>query len=174
MVKAKLAELDTALYFAVFRPQPKNWCRLAALALSKSGNGGLYVLVALGCALFLEQLGRQFALTAVLAFAIERPLYFYCKNRFARLRPCDCFAVKALLKPSDKFSLPSGHSAGAWLFATCLMEQIPSLSLALIVWACGVSLSRVIVGVHYPLDVVLGGAMGSACAALAIIIIGSL
>ncbi|PAY03080.1 phosphatase PAP2 family protein [Pseudoalteromonas sp. HM-SA03] len=173
MMKAKLAELDTALYFVVFCPKPRNWFRLIALGLSKSGNGGLYVLVAIACALFMEQLGQQLALTVILAFVIERPLYFYLKNRFARLRPCDCYAVKALLTPSDKFSLPSGHSAGAWLYATCLMEQIPLAAFPLMIWASGVSLSRVIVGVHYPLDVVLGAAMGVACASLAIVILGN-
>ncbi|WP_440054399.1 phosphatase PAP2 family protein [Pseudoalteromonas sp. T1lg65] len=173
-MKTKLAELDTALYFIVFCPRPKHWQRLAALGLSKSGNGGLYVLVAILCALFLEQLGQRFALTAVLAFLIERPLYFYLKNRIARLRPCDCHAVQALLTPSDKFSLPSGHSAGAWLYATCLMEQIPVLSLPLVIWASGVSVSRVVVGVHYPLDVIVGGLMGTACASVAIVIIGSI
>ena len=55
------------------------------------------------------------------------------------------------------------HSAGAWLYATCLMEQIPLAAFPLMIWASGVSLSRVIVGVHYPLDVVLGAAMGVAC-----------
>ncbi|MDW7549231.1 phosphatase PAP2 family protein [Pseudoalteromonas sp. McH1-7] len=173
-MKAKLAELDTALYFVVFCPKPRNWFRLIALGLSKSGNGGLYVLVAIACALFLEPLGQQFALTVMVAFVIERPLYFYFKNRFARLRPCDCYAVKALLTPSDKFSLPSGHSAGAWLYATCLIEHLPLATFPLMIWATGVSLSRVIVGVHYPLDVVLGAIMGIACASVAILMLGSL
>ncbi|BBN82799.1 phosphatase PAP2 family protein [Pseudoalteromonas sp. A25] len=174
MMKGKLAQLDTALYFAVFTPSPKHWWRIAALGLSKSGNGGLYVLLAIGCAIFLEQLGQTFALTAVLAFALERPLYFYLKKRIARVRPCDCFSQKALLTPGDKFSLPSGHSAGAWLYATCLAEQLPVLSIPLVIWAVGVSLSRVVVGVHYPLDVVVGALMGVGCASLAIGLIGML
>ncbi|WP_105166912.1 phosphatase PAP2 family protein [Pseudoalteromonas sp. T1lg23B] len=173
-MKSKLAQLDTALYFAVFTPSPKHWWRLIALGFSKSGNGGLYVLMALLCAIFLEQLGQLFALTTVLAFAMERPIYFYVKNRIARVRPCDCFAQKALLTPSDKFSLPSGHSAGAWLYATCLSEHLPILSIPLIIWAIGVSLSRVVVGVHYPLDVIVGALMGVGCASLAIGIVGTL
>ncbi|MBQ4850487.1 phosphatase PAP2 family protein [Pseudoalteromonas sp. MMG012] len=173
-MKGKLAQLDTVLYFAVFTPSPKNWWRVVALAFSKSGNGGLYILLALICAVFLEPLGQKFALTAVLAFAIERPLYFFLKKRIARVRPCDCFALKALLTPADKFSLPSGHSAGAWLYAICVIEHLSVPLWPLMLWASGVSLSRVVVGVHYPLDVVVGAMMGIGCASLAIFLVGIL
>ncbi|TMO58730.1 phosphatase PAP2 family protein [Pseudoalteromonas aurantia] len=173
-MKGKLAQLDTVLYFAVFTPSPKHWWRIIALAFSKSGNGGLYILLALVCALFFEQLGQQFALTAILAFAIERPLYFYLKKRIARVRPCDCYALKALLTPADKFSLPSGHSAGAWLYAVCIVEHLSVHWWLLFTWAAGVSLSRVVIGVHYPLDVVVGALMGICCASLSIFLVGML
>lgn len=173
-MRDRLAQLDTVLYFAVFTPSPNHWWRIIALALSKSGNGGLYVVLALISAIFFESLGQQFALTVILAFAIERPLYFWLKKRIARERPCDCYALKALLTPADKFSLPSGHSAGAWLYAMCVIEHLTVYGWPLLIWAAGVSLSRVVVGVHYPLDVVVGALMGIGCASVAIFLVGML
>ncbi|WP_063356891.1 phosphatase PAP2 family protein [Pseudoalteromonas luteoviolacea] len=174
MMKAQIIKLDTALYFALYKPKRGPWFKWLMLMLSKSGNGGLYVVLALLNGYFMGKVGVTFFQTVLLAFAIERPLYFVLKNHFARVRPCDCLAVKAMLTPSDKFSLPSGHSAGAWLYATCLMEVYPVLTIPLIVWAMGVSLSRVLVGVHYPIDVIIGALMGSGCAVLAIDILGEL
>ncbi|MCF2910244.1 MULTISPECIES: phosphatase PAP2 family protein [Pseudoalteromonas] len=173
-MKTQIIKLDTALYFALYKPECKPWFKMVMLALSKSGNGGLYVVLGILSALFMDSVGQQFALCAVVAFAIERPLYLYLKNRIARVRPCDCLAVKAMLTPSDKFSMPSGHSAGAWLYATCLMEHFPALALPLMLWASGVSLSRIVVGVHYPIDVILGAMIGSGCALLAIGVVGEL
>ena len=167
MIK-KLIQLDTAIYFAVFKPQANRIVKLLMRLLSKSGNGGLYVLLALISALFFDVLGQKFALTVLLAFAIERPLYFVLKKRIARPRPCDQFGLDSLLTPADKFSLPSGHSAGAWLYGVCVTFYIPHLMIPIFLWASGVSISRVVVGVHYPLDILAGGVMGSACALLAI------
>ncbi|KZN48973.1 phosphatase PAP2 family protein [Pseudoalteromonas luteoviolacea] len=173
-MKAQIIKLDTALYFALYKPKRRKWFNWLMLMLSKSGNGGLYVILALLNAYFMGKVGNTFVQTVLLAFAIERPLYFLLKKYFARARPCDCLAVKAMLTPSDKFSMPSGHSAGAWLYATCLMEVYPVLTIPLCVWAAGVSLSRVLVGVHYPIDVILGALMGSGCAMLAIGMLGDL
>ena len=41
-------------------------------------------------------------------------------------------------------------------------------------WASGVAASRVIIGVHYPADVVIGAVMGSSCAVLAVMVVGSI
>ncbi|ESP94076.1 MULTISPECIES: phosphatase PAP2 family protein [Pseudoalteromonas] len=174
MMKAQIIKLDTALYFALYKPKRRKWFNWLMLMLSKSGNGGLYVILALLNGYFMGSDGSAFVQMVLVAFAIERPLYFVMKKHFARIRPCDCLAVKAMLTPSDKFSLPSGHSAGAWLYATCLIDVYPVLTIPLLIWAAGVSLSRVLVGVHYPIDVVLGAVMGSGCALLAIGILGEL
>jgi len=34
----------------------------------------------------------------------------------------------------------------------------------LLLWACGVAVSRVILGVHFPGDILAGAALGSICA----------
>jgi len=73
--------------------------------------------------------------------------------------------------PSDKFSLPSGHSAGAFVVATILTMYFPAFMAVWFIWAAGVAASRVIVGVHYPADVIVGAVIGSSCAVLAVMVV---
>ncbi|WP_138760440.1 bifunctional phosphatase PAP2/diacylglycerol kinase family protein [Modestobacter altitudinis] len=88
------------------------------------------------------------------------------KRVFQRVRP-DLAAVssaRALRRPPDSLSFPSGHSASAAAFATGVALESPALGALIAPFALGVGYSRVHVGVHYPGDVAAGMAVGSAVA----------
>jgi undecaprenyl-diphosphatase len=57
-------------------------------------------------------------------------------------------------------SFPSGHATVSFACATVLGLAIPRLRWPLLALAALVALSRVYVGVHYPLDVLAGGVLG--------------
>lgn len=59
-------------------------------------------------------------------------------------------------------SFPSGHTASAFAFATAVGGELPWLSFPLHLLATTVAYSRVHTGVHYPLDAVIGAALGAA------------
>ena len=61
-------------------------------------------------------------------------------------------------------SLPSGHSASAFAFATAVGQTIPAASVPLNVAAAAVAYSRVHTGVHYPADTIVGAAIGVSAA----------
>jgi undecaprenyl-diphosphatase len=87
------------------------------------------------------------------------------KDVFDRPRPFEELgAADPLLRGTVGESLPSGHAstsfAGAVILAYLVRRAIPMLfALALLI-----SLSRVYVGVHYPLDLLAGAALGAAVA----------
>ncbi|HET6501319.1 MAG TPA: phosphatase PAP2 family protein [Amycolatopsis sp.] len=63
-------------------------------------------------------------------------------------------------------SFPSGHSASAAAFAAGVALEWPLLAAPVGVLAAGVAASRVVTGVHYPSDVIAGGALGLGAGAL--------
>ncbi|CEL31683.1 phosphatidylglycerophosphatase B [Pseudomonas fluorescens] len=87
------------------------------------------------------------------------------KQFFARVRP------EVLTDPITSFSMPSGHSSGAFaLFLTLGVlagrGQPPRLRLTWLLIACipalSIALSRVYLGAHWPTDI-LAGAMLASC-----------
>jgi undecaprenyl-diphosphatase len=69
--------------------------------------------------------------------------------------------------PHD-LSFPSGHAATSFAGATMLAAFAPRLAPALYVLAAAIAFSRVYVGVHWPLDVLGGAALGAALALVAL------
>ena len=95
------------------------------------------------------------------AYLVELPLYFILKNLIRRPRPCHALVGgSASLEPADKFSLPSGHTAAAFVMATSIYFIYPEFIYFAALWAISVGCSRVILGVHYPLDILAGALLG--------------
>lgn len=133
--------------------------------ISHSGDGVLYV--AYGAYLAWTELAadRLLLVCALVAFAVERPLYFVLKNGFKRHRPQDALNdFRSFIIPSDKFSFPSGHTSAAFVMATLLSSFHPALTLPAYIWAGLVGLSRIFLGVHFPTDILVGAAMGTSIA----------
>jgi PAP2 superfamily/Diacylglycerol kinase catalytic domain len=70
----------------------------------------------------------------------------------------------ALVPRPGSFSVPSGHSASAFAFATAASRELPGLAPLLMPLAGGVAWSRVRTGVHHRADVLLGSAIGAGLA----------
>ncbi len=133
--------------------------------VSRTGDGPLYVLLGVGL-YFLEGLESLFLQALLLAFTIERPLYFVLKNSFKRNRPQQALKnFNSLVKPADQFSFPSGHTSAAFMVATIIGFFIPVLILPLLFWAVSVGFSRVVLGVHFPTDTMMGMVLGASVAA---------
>jgi undecaprenyl-diphosphatase len=108
----------------------------------------------------------------LLAFATNLILYYLIKNMIKRERPYRAIKdLKNLIVPPDKYSFPSGHTAGAFIIAQIVGFQFPALHGPLLIWAALVGLSRIILRVHYPTDVIAGTVLGLCTSALGMVIL---
>ena len=89
------------------------------------------------------------------------------KRAFGRVRPFLADPrVKALVRPSTSGSWPSGHTTRVTVMAAVLGDMLPEHRAEIWTRARDYAQSRVIGGMHYPLDLEAGGRAGSAMAAL--------
>ena len=134
----------------------------ATRLLSKTGDGYLQLLSPLIVYIIEPQLAKPFIILLLTAFAIERPLYFLLKNTLKRRRPPDIIPdFTSIVNPSDEFSFPSGHTMAAFVLAGVCVTIFGAIASPLYLWACLVAISRVILGVHFPSDLVAGAIIGT-------------
>jgi undecaprenyl-diphosphatase len=126
--------------------------------VSLSADGPLYVIA--GVAFILLQ-NWDIAQLMALGFLLERSCYKVFKGLFKRNRPPEAIpGFKSVVEPSDRFSFPSGHTSAAFLVASIFTYFSPLLGLILLPWAAAVGVARVVLGVHFPSDVIAGALMG--------------
>ncbi|MBL0172927.1 MAG: phosphatase PAP2 family protein [Gemmatimonadaceae bacterium] len=84
-------------------------------------------------------------------------LVVHIVKRFAvRERPTVRLSLPALIRVPDCYSFPSGHACAAMTLAAAYAWAFPMMALPLLMLALLVGLSRVVLGAHYPGDVVVG------------------
>lgn len=143
----------------LLHPYNHSQARVSRL-ISRTGDGPLYVVLA-ALLWWQGEAERELVLIALLAFALELPLYLLLKNALRRQRPV---GLPVFITPSDRYSLPSGHTAAAFLMATVLAASFPLWAPLLFTWAILVGASRLLLGVHYLSDLVAGALLGGGCA----------
>lgn len=92
-------------------------------------------------------------------------IYKLIKGKTLRPRPYNVYpAIVCVGKALDQFSFPSGHTMHAVAFSIVAIAYFPALFWLVVPFAMLVALSRPILGLHYPTDVIAGAALGAALA----------
>lgn len=101
--------------------------------------------------------------SAALGFGLSQGL----KYAFKRQRPWQGIPGVDPVQPvSDRWSMPSGHTSTAFATATALCLEFPRWEVITpsLLWAGSVGVSRIVLGHHYPGDVLAGAALGAGSA----------
>ncbi|MEA3277212.1 MAG: phosphatase PAP2 family protein [Pseudomonadota bacterium] len=112
--------------------------------------------------------GLHMLLTGGAALAVYKSL----KGVTRRERPCRWVAdVTPAVPPLDYYSFPSGHTLHAVSFTAVAMNYYPQLAWVLVPFTLLVATSRVVLGLHYPSDVLAAAAIGLALAYTSILLV---
>lgn len=142
-------------------------------AVSRLGDGMVwYVLIAL-MPLLLGTPGWRVGAQMLLTGAVGLGLYKLLKHKLVRERPfIGLIGIECVMPPLDRYSFPSGHTLHAVLFTSMAVTHVPALAPVLIPLAMLIALSRVVLGLHYPTDVLVGAGLGAGLASLSTLLLG--
>ncbi len=92
----------------------------------------------------------------------------FFRRRFNAPRPYECCAIAPLIaRDGAGKSFPSRHAFSAFAIAASWFAASAPVAVVLLVAAVVLAICRVLGGVHFPRDVVVGALIGSATGALA-------
>lgn len=132
---------------------------------SRLGDGVLWYALVGALALFFGAEGRAAALQCAVAGVAGLLLYRGLKGVLVRERPFITHeSIVCAARPLDRFSFPSGHTLHAVNFTTLIGSAVPEAGLLLAPVAVLIALSRVVLGLHYPSDVLAGALLGAGIA----------
>jgi len=96
-------------------------------------------------------------------------VYKLLKGTLVRERPfASHFQVRPITRPLDRYSFPSGHTMHAVAFLVQLAFYFPSVMRLMLPFGVAVAASRVVLGLHYPSDVLAGAAVGWGLASISL------
>lgn len=99
--------------------------------------------------------------------AVSTLVYKWLKRKTHRPRPCDAnHGISRGAAPLDQFSFPSGHTLHAVSFSIVALVYYPALAWLLLPFTALVAISRLVLGLHYPSDVLAGVLIGVTIAVL--------
>ena len=137
--------------------------------VSRLGDGLFWYTLMAALALFGGQRGIAAAAHMAATGLAALLLYRLLKRWTRRPRPYRaCPGVIAHVPPLDEFSFPSGHTLQAVGFSIVALAWYPMLAPPLLVFTALVGASRVVLGLHYPSDVLAALAIGSALGAMSL------
>jgi undecaprenyl-diphosphatase len=153
---------DHRLMRRVHRWRPPRWFRVWMILATRGGDGWLWygisgLVLAFGAPVRYEALAAAWT-----ACSVGAMIFLVLKKVTGRKRPNalvpHCWAT---LLPPDQFSFPSGHTITAFAFTIAMDSFYPHLIGVLLFCALSVATSRIVLGMHFLSDVVVGAFLGA-------------
>ena len=125
---------------------------------SWAGNGPAWGILLAGCIGYRwDSLGQNLLLITL----INLVLYRLLKGHTVRRRPfVSSPDIQNGARALDEFSFPSGHTLHAVAITWAVLAELPLLAWILAPVTLMIMLSRVVLGLHYPSDVLAGAVLG--------------
>lgn len=161
--------LDSTLCIRINRTSQNRWVRRFFRLVSRLGDGLFWYAVMLGILLSQSNAGVLPCLHMAATGLCGTLVYKWLKAKTLRPRPYEVHQDVWLTGiPLDRFSFPSGHTLHAVAFCAVGLAYYPMLAWLLLPFTALVGISRVVLGLHYPSDVLAGALIGLTLAAFSL------
>ncbi|HTY49107.1 MAG TPA: phosphatase PAP2 family protein [Steroidobacteraceae bacterium] len=135
--------------------------------VSRLGDGILWYALIIALPLVGGRAAVRPALVMALVGVFGVGIYKLLKRTFVRERPFITHdAIELAAAPLDRYSFPSGHTLHAVAFTWQAAAHYPMLAWVLVPFTVLVAASRMVLGLHYPSDVLVGATIGGLLAEL--------
>ncbi|KPN21438.1 phosphoesterase [Xanthomonas sp. Mitacek01] len=171
--RSRLLHHDTGWCLRANRACTSRWIRRYFATVSRLGDGVFWYLLMAALVLLDDVQGLLAAAHMALTGGIALLLYKSLKRWTKRPRPFAADGrIRAWVAPLDEFSFPSGRTLHAVSFSIVAVAWYPTLAGVLVPFAASVAASRVVLGLHYPSDVLAATAIGSGLGATSLWVVG--
>ncbi len=143
----------------------RRWVVPVLAPVSRIGDGWIWYLIVVCLPWAGGAHGEAAAVRMFCVGAVNIVLYKIIKGWIARPRPCHaCSGIRECVRTLDEFSFPSGHTLHSVACSVVLTAYYPAA--AFFVWPLTIviGVSRVVLGLHYPSDVLVGAVLGATTA----------
>lgn len=143
--------------------------------ISRLGDGVIWYVIMALLPLFYTDFGLKVSFSMILTSLPGVLIYKLMKMSTQRPRPYNFSnTITQGTHALDQFSFPSGHTLHAVGLAMVLVHFFPIAAVFIIPFSGLIALSRLILGLHYPSDVLAGAALGYALALCSLEVTNSL
>lgn len=166
-----LHDIDTRLCIRVNKTSHFKLVRLFFRLISRLGDGIFWYAAMISIIVVNGNDGVPATLHMIGGGLLGLSIYRWLKSKMLRPRPYQIHQDIWLSGHAlDQFSFPSGHTLQAVLMSTVAISYYPILALPLILVTGLIAVSRIVLGLHYPSDVLAGGLLGYSIAQLVLLV----
>jgi undecaprenyl-diphosphatase len=166
-----LSDKDEALCVRINQASRIAWVCKTLCLISRLGDGAFWYVLMLAMLAWPGQASMIPFLHMVITGVACTLSYKWLKVKTARPRPSERNqAIQRAVSPLDEYSFPSGHTLHAVAFSLVAVYYYPALIALLLPFTVLVAASRIVLGLHYPSDVLASMVIGSVIASASLLL----
>lgn len=161
------AERDRSFALWAHGAATRAWVVRLLTVVSRVGDGWLWYAAVVCLPWAGGAVGPSVSVRMIGVAIVNIVIYRIVKRWIARPRPFrTCPGIRECTRSLDEFSFPSGHTLHSVACSLILTVYYPALALVVWPFTALVATSRIVLGLHYPSDVVVGALIGAITAAI--------